>query len=74
MKVPRVLREQLSIYERAGFTPKSITPGSKHFRVEFNEFPQVQTLTKNVTDPRSFKNNLAQFKRLASAHQLKEKS
>lgn len=71
MVVPRVLREQLSIYERAGFTLKSVGRASKHYRVEFNEFPEVQFLTSNTTDIRSYKNNVARFKRLASAHQEK---
>ena len=69
--VPRLLREQFILYARAGFTLKSVTRATRHYRVEFNEFPEVQFLTSNKTDTRSYKNNVARYKRLASAHQEK---
>lgn len=69
--VPRLLREQFTLYERWGFTVKSYARAARHYKVEFNEFPDVQFLTANQTDPRSYKNNVARFKRLASAHQEK---
>jgi hypothetical protein len=64
--VPRLLREQFILYERAGFTVKSVSRASRHYRVEFKEFPDPQFLTANQTDPRSYKNNVARFKRLAA--------
>jgi hypothetical protein len=70
-RVPRLLREQFILYERAGFTVKSVVRASRHYRVEFNEFPETQFLTANQTDSRSYKNNVARFKRLASANQEK---
>lgn len=69
--IPRLLREQFLLYERAGFTVKSFVRASRHYRVEFDQFPDPQFLTANQTDPRSYKNNVARFKRLASAHQEK---
>lgn len=69
--IPRLLREQFILYERAGFTVKSFVRASRHYRVEFHEFPDVQFLTANQTDSRSYKNNVARFKRLASAHKEK---
>ena len=69
--LPRLIREQFQLYERAGFTVKSVTRASRHYRVEFNEFPETQFLTASRTDPRSYKNNLAHFRRLASAQQEK---
>ncbi len=73
MTLPRLLREQFKLYERAGFTVKSVVRASRHYRVNFNEFPETQFLTASTTDPRSYKNNLALFKRLASAQQEKHR-
>lgn len=69
--LPRLIREQLQLYERAGITVKSVIRASRHYKVEFNEFPETQFLTASRTDPRSYKNNLAHFKRLANAQQEK---
>jgi hypothetical protein len=73
MTLPRLIREQFKLYERAGFTVKSITRASRHYRVNFNQFPEVQYLTPNATDLRSYKNNIALFKRLGRAQQEKQK-
>lgn len=70
--IPRLLREQFILYERAGFTVRSVSRASRHYRVEFNEFPDVQFLTANQTDPRSYKNNVARFKRLAAKAREKQ--
>jgi hypothetical protein len=65
-RVPRLLREQFALYEREGFSVKSFVRAARHYRVEFKEFPETQFLTANQTDPRSYKNNVARFKRLAA--------
>lgn len=70
--IPRLLREQFQLYERAGFTVKSVTRASRHYKVGFVQFPDHQFLTANSTDPRSYKNNVARFKRLASEYQRKK--
>lgn len=69
--IPNRLREQFKLYQREGFTVKAVERRSKHYRVEFNEFPQAQHVTGSSVDPRAYKNNLAHFKRLASAQQEK---
>lgn len=67
MNVPRVLREQVKEYERAGFHVTAVEPRSgSHFKVWFAEFPdQPQIITKNVLDWRALKNNIARYKRIA---------
>lgn len=69
MALPRLIREQFKLYEREGFTVRTVVRAARHYRVEFNEFPEPQFLTASRTDPRSYKNNVALFKRLASAQQ-----
>ena len=66
MNVPRVLREQVKEYERAGFHVINVEPRSgSHFKLWFAEFPdQPQIVTKNTLDPRSIKNNIAHYKRV----------
>lgn len=67
MEVPKVLRGQLRHYEAHGFTVVSVEPrAGSHFRVVFAEFSEPQFLTKNGSDPRAWKNNVARFKRLAA--------
>jgi hypothetical protein len=66
MNTPRVLREQIKAYEKAGFhvTSWECRSGS-HFKLVFKEFSEPQFVSKNVGDPRSLDNNIARFKRLA---------
>lgn len=66
MNVPRVLREQVKEYEKAGFHVIDIQPRSgSHFMVRFAEFSAPQIITKNQHDPRAVWNNIARYKRLA---------
>ena len=66
MSIPRVLREQLKVYEREGFHAIAVEPRSgSHFKVVFAEFSEPQILTKNAGDPRALKNNIARFRKLA---------
>ena len=69
MNIPRVLREQVKEYEKAGFhvIDWECRSGS-HFKLVFKEFPEPQFITKNQNDPRALKNNLAHYKRLAKEH------
>ena len=65
MNVPRVLREQVKAYEKAGFHVVDVEPRSgSHFLLKFAEFAAPQIVTKNACDPRSIKNNIAQYRRL----------
>lgn len=67
MKTPRVLREQIKVYEAHGFHVVEIEPRSgAHFKAVFAEFSEPQILTKNMIDPHGLKNNLARFKRLSA--------
>lgn len=64
MNVPRVLREQVKEYERAGFHVIDVEPRSgSHFKVWFAEFDTPQIITKNAVDWRALKNNIAHYKR-----------
>jgi len=64
MQVPRVLREQIRAYEKAGFHVVECKPANgAHFKLRFAEFPEPQVVTKNMNDPRALKNNIAHFKR-----------
>ena len=51
-----------------------IEQGGRHYKVWFRQFPEMQIITANEEDPRGIKNNLARFKRLATAYQMKEKT
>lgn len=65
MNVPRVLREQVKEYERAGFHVINVEPRiGSHFKVWFAEFSEPQIVTKNGSDPRALKNNIAHYKRV----------
>jgi hypothetical protein len=67
MNIPRVLREQLKLYERHGFHAVSVEPrAGSHFKVLFAEFNEPQFLTKNTGDPRGLRNNIARFRALAA--------
>lgn len=66
MEIPQCLREQLKFYERHGFHAVKVDNRSgSHFRVTFAEFKAPQFVTKNVNEPRGWKNNISRFKRLA---------
>jgi hypothetical protein len=65
---PKRLMEQFKLYARAGFTVKSVERATRHFKVVFNEFPQPQFLTASSVDQRAYKNNIANYRRLAEEH------
>ena len=65
---PKRLLEQFKLYAREGFTVKSVERATRHFKVVFNEFPQVQFLTASSVDARAYKNNVTQYRRLAKEH------
>jgi len=68
MKVPQVLRKQILEYEKAGFHVVDVEARSgSHFKITFAELQQPQIITKNGSDPRAIKNNIASYRR-----QLKE--
>lgn len=68
MKVPQVLRKQILEYEKAGFHVVDVEARSgSHFKITFAELKQPQIITKNGSDPRAIKNNIASYRR-----QLKE--
>lgn len=65
MNIPRVLREQVKEYERAGFHVVNVEPrNGSHFKLWFAEFSEPQIVTKNAVDWRALKNNIAHYKRL----------
>lgn len=68
MTVPRVLREQVKEYEKAGFHVIAVEPrNGAHFKVWFAEFPdQPQIITKNALDWRALRNNISHYKRIAA--------
>lgn len=68
MNVPRVLREQVKEYEKAGFHVIAVEPrNGAHFKVWFAEFPdQPQIITKNALDWRALRNNISHYKRIAA--------
>jgi len=66
MNIPRVLRKQIEYYAREGFDVVEIEPrAGSHFKAIFAQFTEPQILSKNITEPRSLKNNVARFRRLA---------
>lgn len=67
MNVPRVFREQCVEYEKAGFHVKHLEfAKGAHAKVQFEEFPEVQVISKNVGDFRAIKNNIARYRALAA--------
>ena len=68
MNVPRVLREQVKEYEKAGFHVVAVEPrNGAHFKVWFAEFPdKPQIITKNALDWRALRNNISHYKRVAA--------
>lgn len=68
MDAPKSLRQQFKHYEAHGFHPISAEPrAGSHWKVRFAEFDEPQFLTCNICDPRSLKNNVCRFRRLAQA-------
>lgn len=66
MKLPQGLRSQLREYEKAGFHVVDCQPASgSHFKMRFAEFSEPQVVSRNLTDKRALKNNIARFRRLA---------
>lgn len=65
-KLPQKLRDQIEIYRKAGFMPKSIeSRKGSHWMVVFERVgPMI--LTTNVGDPRAIKNNLSELRRRAA--------
>ena len=67
MRIPQSLREQVKLYERAGFHVLSCAPRSgAHFSLKFAEFTEPQIVTKSVLGWRSVKNNISRYRRLAA--------
>lgn len=72
MEIPRPLREQIKFYERHGFHVVSLEyREGAHFKLTFAEFKQPQFITKNVNEPRGWKNNVSRYKRLAQEEKEK---
>lgn len=70
MKIPQCLRKQVVEYEKAGFHVIDIeTRSGSHFKVTFAEFPTSQIITKNGSDWRAIKNNLALYRRLKKEYE-----
>lgn len=70
MKVPQVLRKQVVEYEKAGFHVVDVEARSgSHFKITFAEFPTPQIITKNGSDSRAIKNNLAAYRRLKKEYE-----
>ena len=68
MNIPRVLREQVKEYERAGFHVIDVEPRSgAHFKLWFAEFDEPQIVTKNIPHIRALLNNISRYRRLAAA-------
>lgn len=69
MNIPRQFRKQFAAYERAGFRVREIDVNAgkgSHIKAIFCEFSEPQWLTMHVDDdPRSIRNNIARFRRLA---------
>lgn len=66
----RRLREQFRMYERDGFEVESIEPrNGSHYKVIFKGIDRPFFMTRSATDPRAYKNNLADLRRA-----LKEQS
>lgn len=62
--IHRRLREQFAIYERDGFVVESIEQrNGSHFKVVFKGIDRPFFMTKSATDPRAYKNNLADLRR-----------
>lgn len=63
----------MTIYLREGFEVERIEQGGRHYKVWYRQFPEMQIVTANEGDIRGIRNNLARYRRLASAYQLKGK-
>ena len=70
VNVPKHLRKQVIEYEKAGFHPIDVEARSgSHFKITFAEFPDPQIITKNGSDWRAIKNNLAVYRRLKKEYE-----
>ena len=70
MKVPQYLRKQVIEYEKAGFHAINVEARSgSHFKITFAEFSTPQIITKNGSDWRAIKNNLALYRRLKKEYE-----
>ena len=69
MKINQRLRKQIKEYEREGFTVINVEDrAGSHKLITFAEFPEPQIVSDCKSDWRAFKNNIARYRRLASAH------
>ena len=69
MKIPRELREQIKFYANNGFHVTNVEPrNGAHFLLTFVEFPQKMIITISATDPRAWRNNISNYRRLQRAH------
>ena len=72
MKINKRLRKQLKEYEREGFTVVNVEDrAGSHKLLTFAEFPEPQVVSDCKSDWRAFKNNIARYRRLATAHKEK---
>ena len=66
METPRALRKQLAYYAREGFDVVDIEFRSgSHVKLIFAQFSEPQFVSRNPTDSRGWKNNVARYRRLA---------
>jgi len=69
VKINQRLRKQIKEYEREGFTVINVEDrAGSHKLITFAEFPEPQIVSDCKSDWRAFKNNIARYRRLASAH------
>lgn len=65
MAIHRSLREQSKFYTAKGFHIIDCEHrAGSHWLVTFAEFPEPQIVTTNMKDPRAWKNNVANYRRL----------
>ncbi len=66
MEIPRALRKQVAYYAREGFDVVEVEFRSgSHVKLTFAQFSEPQFMSRNPTDSRGWKNNVARFRRLA---------
>jgi hypothetical protein len=64
MDIPKVLREQIKEYARAGFNVvKWEHRKGSHWKLWFAELAQPQIVTQNMTGWRCIKNTIASYRR-----------
>lgn len=63
MQIPRVLREQMREFIKAGFTPVEIEKrAGSHFMVKFAEIGGLWLVSQNEGNWRNIKNSIARFR------------